>query len=359
MDAEGFGGDVFDGVGFVQDDEVAGEDEVGVVGQRGLLGRGEEGEEEGVIEDEDIGLGHAAADVLIDAAAAGGAAARGAGMGLAADEGPDAGTGGEVHLAEGGGGVLAKEVLDELQLGGLAAAEEIATVGVGVFQPGGAEVVAAAFEQLGMKGTDDLFDDRDVLVDELLMKVDRVRADDGFAPLLEGEFDGGDKIGQGLADPRCRLNNERAVFFQGPGDELRHVLLLRAIFKLRGLGELTLCGKGMMHPLRERGAARSALRGLKNADHPHTMPGRRERASDQRRRLKTNQELDKLKTADGDLPAVADQPAGVVVMRDGIVLHPSNHRLGNGRGCGLDADRQTPAGAADFPGTGRTGRDIA
>ena len=125
MDAEGLCGDVLDGVGFVDDDEVAREDEVGVLGED-FIGGGQQGEEERVVQHQHIRSGHAAADVLVNAAASRRASPWGAGVRFTADHGPKSCAGCEVHLTQRGGWILAMPFLDELKLGGLAAAEEIA-----------------------------------------------------------------------------------------------------------------------------------------------------------------------------------------------------------------------------------------
>ena len=231
MDPEGFGGDVFDGVSFVEDDEVTREEEVAILGEGFLIG-GEEGEEEGVVHDHDIGLGDLAAGGLIPTVGAGAAFARGAGVGLAADHGPDAGGGGEGEVAEGAvaGGLGPFEELREF--GGFEGGEEVAGFGEGAFEAGGAEVVGAAFQEDGFEVADEFLDDGDVFVDELLLEVDGVSGDDGFAFGVESAADGGEEVGEGFADAGGGFDDERLLFFQGDADEFGHALLLRAIFEV-------------------------------------------------------------------------------------------------------------------------------
>lgn len=236
VNTEGFGGDVFDGVGFVEDDEVTREEEVTVLGEGFLVG-GEEGEEEGVVHDHDIGFSDFAAGGLIPTVGAGAAFARGAGVGLAADHGPDAGGGGEGEVAEGAvaGGLGPFEELGEF--GGFEGGEEVAGFGEGAFEAGGAEVVGAAFEEDGFEVADEFLDDGDVFVDELLLEIDRVGGDDGFAFGVERAADGREEVGEGFADAGGGFDDQGLLFFEGDADEFGHALLLRAIFEVAGAGE--------------------------------------------------------------------------------------------------------------------------
>lgn len=236
MDTEGFSGDVFNGVSFVEDDEVSGEEEVTVFGEGFFVG-GKESEEERVVHDHDIGFGDFAAGGLIPAVGAGTAFARGAGVGLAADHGPDASGGGEGEVAEGAvaGGLRPLEEFGEF--GGFEGGEEVAGFGKGAFEAGGAEVVGAAFEEDGFEVADEFLDDGDVFVDELLLEVDGVGGDDGFAFRVEGAADGGEEVGEGFADAGGGFDDQGLLFFQGDADEFGHALLLRAIFEVAGTGE--------------------------------------------------------------------------------------------------------------------------
>ena len=231
MDPEGFGSDVFDGMSFVEDDEVTREEEVAVFGKGFLIG-GEEGEEEGVVHDHDIGFSDLAAGGLIPTVGAGAAFAGGAGVGFAANHGPDAGGGGEGEVAEGAvaGGLGPLEELGEF--GGFEGGEEVAGFGEGAFEAGGAEVVGAAFEENGFEVADEFLDDGDVFVDELLLEIDGVGGDDGFAFGVESAADGGEEVGEGFADAGGGFDDERLLFFQGDADEFGHALLLRAIFEV-------------------------------------------------------------------------------------------------------------------------------
>ena len=87
MQPEGLRGDVLDGMGFVQDDEVVRKEEVAVVWSD-FFGGGEQGKKERMIQYDHICFGHASADVLIKAATAGMATPWRAGVGFAANEGP-------------------------------------------------------------------------------------------------------------------------------------------------------------------------------------------------------------------------------------------------------------------------------
>jgi hypothetical protein len=91
---------------------------------------------------------------------------------------------------------------------------------------------------------DELFDDGNVLRDELLLQIDRVRADDGLALLLQRKRDGRNEVGERFADAGGGFADEGVIAIQRRADELRHALLLRAILELRRLGHLAVVGEG-------------------------------------------------------------------------------------------------------------------
>ena len=234
-------------MGFVEDDEVVGEEEAFAFGAHFVLG-GEEGKEEGVVEDEDFGFGGGAAGVLVVAAGVGAAAAGGADVGFAADLGPDIRGGGEIEIAEGAVfGFLFPfpEGAEFVVFGG---AEEVAGAAHGAGEAGGAEVVAAAFEEDGGEGLGEEFlDDGDVFGDELFLEIDGVGGDDGFALMALGGEDGGEEVGEGFADAGAGFDDDGAFFFEGLADFDGHALLFGAVFEVGGLGEDALFGEGVVH----------------------------------------------------------------------------------------------------------------
>ena len=74
----------------------------------------------------------------------------------------------------------------------------------------------------------DLLQEGDVLVDELFLQADGVRGDDDLAFLAGGGGeDGGDEVGEGLADAGAGLDHEVVALGDGVGDGVGHVELLR------------------------------------------------------------------------------------------------------------------------------------
>jgi hypothetical protein len=126
-------------------------------------------------------------------------------------------------------------VEQQLQLGGFGGRKEVAGLVERAFEARGADVVAAAFENLGVEVADELFDDGNVLRDELLLQIDRVRADDGLALLLQRKRDGRNEVGERFADAGGGFADEGVIAIQRRADELRHALLLRAVLELRRL----------------------------------------------------------------------------------------------------------------------------
>ena len=251
VEAEGACGHVLDGVGLVEDDEVTWEEEIAVLGA-GFIGGGQQREKERVVQHNDVRLLHATAHVLVPAAAAGRATAGGAGMRLAAHQRPYTCAGREVEITECAVLGFSHPVEQELQLGGFRGGEEIARLIERALEASGADVVATAFENLRVEIADELFHDGDVLRDELLLQVDRVGADDGLAFLLQGKGDGGNEVGERLADSRRGFAHESVVAIQRSTDELRHALLLRAVFELRRLRHLAFIREGVVHARRQR-----------------------------------------------------------------------------------------------------------
>jgi hypothetical protein len=169
--------------------------------------------------------------------------------------------------------MIAPPILDHLQLRRLAAAEQVATVRIGVFQTRRAKIISPPFEQLGMKIAHHFFDDGNVLVNELFLEVDRMGANDRLATLLQRVFNRRHKICQRLADARGGLNHQRVVFLQSLTHQLRHALLLRPVFKLRRGGQSPLCGKGVMHALRQRRPASGTVESIQHLNHERSRCG--------------------------------------------------------------------------------------
>ena len=95
-DAEVVGGDVFELVGLVEDDGAGVGEDAGVGGSAGLLLDGEVGEEEVVVDDDEVGLERLAAHVGDEAALPVGAGLAEAGFGAGVELVPERGVLGEL-----------------------------------------------------------------------------------------------------------------------------------------------------------------------------------------------------------------------------------------------------------------------
>ena len=92
-----------------------------------------------------------------------------------------------------------------------------------------AEVVAAALHQHRAEvERQRLLEERQVLADELFLEADGVRRDDDLQILLRRRHDGRDEVREALADAGAGLDEQFLLVFDGSGDRLGHVELLRA-----------------------------------------------------------------------------------------------------------------------------------
>jgi hypothetical protein len=79
---------------------------------------------------------------------------------------------------------------------------------------------------------ENLLEDGDVLVNELFLKIDRVRRDHRFLFLLDREENRGREIGDRFADASPSLDHEMPFFFQRPRHRHSHLLLLRPVLEV-------------------------------------------------------------------------------------------------------------------------------
>ena len=99
-----------------------------------------------------------------------------------------------------------------------------------------ADVVAPPLDQNGAKRPGQHGgQERHVLVDNLFLQGDRVCADDHTPTLLGHVFDGGDEIGEALADPGARFHQKVLAFFKRLRHRVRHGQLRRANLVTRQL----------------------------------------------------------------------------------------------------------------------------
>ncbi len=76
---------------------------------------------------------------------------------------------------------------------------------------------------------------RDVLIDELLLEIDRVRGNHRLPPRAHGVQDRWNQVGERFPDARSRLHHEMPAALERPRHGARHFLLLLAPLEARPL----------------------------------------------------------------------------------------------------------------------------
>ena len=229
----------FYGVGFVEDDEVVRE-EITALAFLLLFRRAEEHEEEGVIDHDDVGGEEPLARLLEETAVGLSARLGGAEVRFAAYLRPDFRIGLEREIAERSVFRPFRPLREAQEFGLLGGGEEFCRLLQGAFEAAGAKVILPAFHERGLElDRQDLFQDRDVFIEQLLLQRDRLRGDDGFFLLLKRVKDGGHEIGDRFPDAGARLDHEMLLLVERLGDGARHLLLFRAIFEILRLREQT------------------------------------------------------------------------------------------------------------------------
>ncbi len=134
----------------------------------------------------------------------------------------------------------------------LGRSKEVARVVHRPLQPPPAEVVLPPLPEhrLELHG-EQLAEDRDVLVDELLLEIDRVGGEHRLFPLLLSEKDRRDEVGERFADARSRLHDEVPLLRQRARHRHRHLLLLAAVFEIARLREQPVRRENLPDPLDE------------------------------------------------------------------------------------------------------------
>ena len=125
---------------------------------------------------------------------------------------------------------------DQLRL--LGGREKLARLLQRAFEPPRAKIILPALHQRGLElDRQDLLQDRDVLVEQLLLQIDRLRRDDGFFLLLEGEQDRRDEVGDRFSHAGSGFHHQVLLLLERLGDSHRHLLLLSAILEILRLRE--------------------------------------------------------------------------------------------------------------------------
>ena len=231
------------GVGLVQHEEIVGKQHApGIgIGALGLCAAGaDQGEEQGVVDDDEIGRAHAGAGALIEALLGVAVFAR-AGGGVGVDGVPYLGTRGRADIVPEARVGLLRPVGDALQFIVVSIGKERRAIRERVAEARRAEVVGFADEHSGLevgvagegrRGLEELPALREIARFQLFLQRDGVGRDDELAGGIDGVDEPGDEIGQRLAHARAGFEEEGLVGLHGRGDGARHRLLLRAVAQI-------------------------------------------------------------------------------------------------------------------------------
>ena len=225
-------------MGLVEDDDSGLGEDAGVRGVGGLLLDGEVGEEEVVVDDDDVGFEGLAAHGGDEAGLEVGAGLAEAGLGAGVELGPeDGGLGEGVDLGAVAGlsgflpcgdVVILLDLFETGEDGGVAEGVELLL----------AEVVLAALHVADLERAKEGFEEGDVLEVELFLQVFGAGGDDDSLLALAGVFECREEVGEGFACAGSGFDDEVALvgdgFFNGEG----HLQLAGAVFEGEGgLGE--------------------------------------------------------------------------------------------------------------------------
>ena len=107
-----------------------------------------------------------------------------------------------------------------------------------------AQVILPAFQQGGGKiNPQGGAQQRNILVEQLLLQIDGMRGNDRFPVKIQRKLHGRQQIAQGLAYARSGLHQQRGVHLESSRHGQGHILLLRPVFKIPGAGEQPVRGK--------------------------------------------------------------------------------------------------------------------
>ena len=227
LQAQVLAGDRFERVGLV-------EDRHGVLGQKPKARRpqGQVADEQRMIDNQQVGVEHPAPGLVKEALLVSRAVAAQAVAVLALHGLPDGGARSKIQVRatavagsirpEPDGGELV-HVLGPLEQRILALDRDV--------QPPQADVVRPALDQHGGEfQARDRAEERDVLLEQLLLKRDRVGRDDDLFLELDRRLDCRDQVGEALAHAGPRLDHQVAGPLDRARDPLGHLDLLGAVF---------------------------------------------------------------------------------------------------------------------------------
>ena len=208
-------GDLLHGVGFVENDEIIRE-KITALAFLLFLGTAEQHEEERVIDDDHVRGEQSLARLLKETFGRLAAGLGRADVGLAANLRPDFRVGLDRQIAERSVLRGPRPIGDALQLSLLRGGKKLVRLLQGALETPRAKIILPAFHERGLElDRQNFLQDRNVLVEQLLLKIDRVRGDDRLLLLLDGEKNRGNEVGDRLAHAGPGFDT-RWLFLQAP-----------------------------------------------------------------------------------------------------------------------------------------------
>ena len=242
-------GHLFKGVRFVEDQEVVRE-KVAFIAFLLLFQSAEQHEEQGVINHHHVGREQPPARLLEETTRILSAGLRGADVRFAANLCPDLWIGLERQIAQRAVDRCARPVGEPGEIALLGRVEKFVRTLHRALQPARTKIILPAFHECGLElDRQNLFHDRDVLVQQLFLEVDRVGRNDRLLLFLDREKGRRNEVGKRFAYAGPGLYYEVALFLQRLRDGRRHRLLLRPILKVTRPGEQAVLGKNRPHSL--------------------------------------------------------------------------------------------------------------
>ena len=257
--AEMLGGDLGHGLRLVEHHEVVGKQHAAGAALVGRAARAQVGEQQAVVDDDDLGVAQPGAGPLVetDFAVAVFAAAGG---GIGVDGVPDLGRRRRVQLVDQPVAGLPRPGGDALQLRLVGAGKKFLAARQGVREAGGAEVVGLAHEHGGFEfrvgvelahRLEQAAAEGQVHRLDLLLEGDRVGRDDQLPRLIHRMDDARHEVGEALAHAGAGLEQQHLVIAHRRGHGTPHLLLLRAVLEAEPLLQPAVRGE---HRRRQRGS---------------------------------------------------------------------------------------------------------
>jgi hypothetical protein len=124
-------------------------------------------------------------------------------------------------------------------------------------EPPGTKVILSALHQRRLKfDRQHFFQDRNIFINQLFLKIDCVCRNEGLLVSLEGEEDRRNQVSQRFAHTGASLNDQMLFVFQRLRHACCHLLLLRPEFEICCFRQRTGLGKEAAYPVDEFAAER-------------------------------------------------------------------------------------------------------